>query len=88
MRLVRPCVVRVAPARELVVALQVGVVGFRRHGSGLDSDRVGAFERRRRRRYQAANSTSERVVAAVSFVLLGGGDGFFMPNLGLPMLGI
>jgi len=86
-RLVRPCVVRVAPARELVVALQVGVVGFRRHGSGLDSDRAGAFERRRRRRYQAAN-TSETVVAAVSFVLLGGGDGFFMPNLGLPMLGI
>jgi hypothetical protein len=39
---------------ELSIALQVGVVGFRRRGSGLASDRAGAFERRRRRRYQAA----------------------------------
>jgi hypothetical protein len=52
---------------ELSIALQVGVVGFRRRGSGLASDRAGAFERRRRRRYQAAGgwrlaaNTSERV---------------------------
>jgi hypothetical protein len=67
---------------ELSIALQVGVVGFRRRGSGLASDRAGAFERRRRRRYQAAGgwrlaaNTSERVVAAVGLGFLGVGMGF------------
>lgn len=70
--------VGVAPTLDFAIALQVGVVGFSRHGSGLASDRLGDFERQRRRMYQAAN-TSERVVAAVGFgfLFLGGGDGFF-----------